>query len=333
MVIADAMPAVMGVGDLAWHPNGRPSPELVPAEVLCADADDWVGKPVTLGHPEGNRVTQADWHGLTDTPVVGRIAAAHAEDGKLKGEVLLFEQRRPLVEQNVDPAKPVMDVSICVTASTDPSRKGMDAKGRAYEGAWTRIGVRDHLALLPESKGACSTSMGAGFPRAAQDGGSMSDLKQKAADPKSVKPDTDAVVEPSFEDRLKPILEPLHNTITKLADSIKELAGRQDQFDRIADDFACREQAKREELAGQLIACKLYEDSDRDNLAKRSIESLEREVRAAQHGVPATGFPPVQSTLAAGPPQRPKDHTVKVVKGPTSFSGWFDRKQAAGGGS
>lgn len=160
----------------------------------------------------------------------------------------------------------------------------------------------------------------------------MSDKTKKpdAESPKSVEVTAAAKSpEPSFEERLKPILEPLQKTVATLAETVKDLAGKQADFARVADDFSCREESRRDELATQLIACKLYEEKAKEDLLKRSIESLEREVRAAQHGVTATGFPRPISTLNGGPRQATdEDANIKTMPAPKSFSSMFKKKQA-----
>lgn len=333
------MPVIMGVGDLAWQAEGISAPELVEADVLCADVEEWSGKPVTLGHPAGGEVTQADWHGLTDTPVVGRIVTAGSDGPKLRSEIVLFEGRRQQVIDSVDPNEPMMNVSIGIRAATDHTKKGVDRQGRSYTGAWSRITKRDHLALLPHDRGACSIEMGAGFPRTNKTGGDMTltdetkkliagldadalkgilsaeTLKalgpQEAAggdsgDGEGDTPDSEdksdqrtnkAADADKGDGQFDKVLAAIEG-ITKKVDTVEtKLAS----FDAMAAEHAGKADADKASAIDRLIACKLYEDSDKESLDKRSLDSLQREVRAAEHGAPASTF----STLSGGPRQEP----------------------------
>ena len=350
------LPAVMGVGNLAWQAQGLSQPELVPADVLCADPDEWIGKPVTLGHPESGSVTTADWLGLTDTPVVGRIASARVKDEKLHSEIAIYEQRMAALTENLDSSQPVMNVSIGVRAMTDPGAGGVDKDGRAYSGKWSRLTHRDHLALLPHSTGACSTTMGAGFPRAAEKNRTIADkertmtsetladlvgkltveqvkgmLSKDVLAELSAKPSEKQEPEPPAdppkakdEQKVNQGETPEAVALKKLTEQIEAMSAKLAGFDRVAEAHQQKEDLKKAELIERLIQCKLYEKTDEEALGKRSIESLEREVRAAQHNVPTSLLPPFQS-LNMGPRQDP-DKQPKGTKTARSFAEMLKKK-------
>ena len=153
--------------------NGSHGPLYHPAEELSKFPQAWNGTPVIIYHPtdEKGQYISANIPEVIDEQVVGRVFNVVYEDGKLKGEVWLNENKTaqiaPEVLKMVREGKAI-DVSV-----------GVFTEDIMQEGNWNGenyIGIAknhrpDHLAILPDVAGACSLKDGCGLGVNKEDGG------------------------------------------------------------------------------------------------------------------------------------------------------------------
>lgn len=146
---------------------GSEGPLFYPGEELGKTPQVWNHKPVIVYHP-----TASDGKGISacDPPIlsnrqVGLIMNAHFEDGKLKAEAWLDESRTNKIDERISQAiekNQVMELSTGLF--TDNKDESGEWNGVKYD-VTARNFRPDHLALLPDLKGACSIEDGAGFLR------------------------------------------------------------------------------------------------------------------------------------------------------------------------
>lgn len=154
--------------------NGSHGPLLHLAEDLGRYPGAWNGMPVTIDHPEeeGQNVS-ANSPELIDNGVVGRVYNTRMEDGKLKAEAWLDEEK--LQELSVvayEYIKQGHPLEVSVGVFTDEETATGDWNGEKYESI-ARNHRPDHLALLPEGEGACSWADGCGIRTNEKEGGNM----------------------------------------------------------------------------------------------------------------------------------------------------------------
>lgn len=130
----------------------------------------WNGIPVVVNHPEENGVgVSANSPDIVDEQVIGRVYNTHFEDGKLRAEAWINENKASQVSPEVltylRSGRP-LDVSLGVFTEDEPTSG--EFNGEEYT-AIARNHRPDHLALLPGAQGACSWEDGCGV-RANKDG-------------------------------------------------------------------------------------------------------------------------------------------------------------------
>lgn len=145
--------------------NGSNGPLYYPAEEFEKTPAAWNHKPIVVYHPEinGQGVSACDPIILT-AQKVGVIMNTEW-DGKLKAEAWLEESRIAAVDDRISQA---IENGQMMELST-----GLFTDNEITEGEWNgeeysyiaRNYRPDHLALLPDRKGACSIADGAGFLR------------------------------------------------------------------------------------------------------------------------------------------------------------------------
>lgn len=143
--------------------HGSAGPLFHPEEELSRAPHLWNGRPVTVPHPENNgQPASANTPDAIERYVVGTVLNAVFEDGKLKAEAWLDEERlrqySPAALEHIRQARP-LDVSVGVF--TDDDQSPGEWNGEHYT-AIARNHAPDHLALLPGNEGACSWSDGCG---------------------------------------------------------------------------------------------------------------------------------------------------------------------------
>ena len=133
-----------------------------PKEELEKTPVTWNHKPVVVYHPNGPTACDPD---VLTARKIGVIMNTTYEDGKLKAEAWLDPERMKKVDNRVAEAiesKTMMELSTGLFTDTD------GAEGDWGEEHYDSIASNyrpDHLALLPDMKGACSMEDGAGFLR------------------------------------------------------------------------------------------------------------------------------------------------------------------------
>lgn len=145
---------------------GSFGPLYYPAEELSKTPAVWNMKPIVVEHPSCNGVgISACDPDVIRTRGVGLIMNAMFEDGKLKAEAWIDKAKAEIVDNRIIEAienNEMMELSTGLFTDTE-SIKG-EFNGKKYESI-ARNYRPDHLALLPESTGACSVADGAGFLR------------------------------------------------------------------------------------------------------------------------------------------------------------------------
>jgi len=145
--------------------NGSQGPLYYPAEELQQTAHYWNGKPIVVYHPD---MYTAGWAGcptVFNKQKVGTVFNARFEKGKLKADAWIDKQRVGQVDRRIVEAiqtKKPMEVSTGLF--TDNLQQRGQWNGTRYE-AIARNHRPDHLAILPDLRGACSLDDGAGLIR------------------------------------------------------------------------------------------------------------------------------------------------------------------------
>lgn len=147
--------------------NGSDGPGYYPPEKVVDQPAAWNHVPVTLYHPvanDGSKVS-AGTPGVLDKQGCGFLLNSSAKNGKLKTEVWLDVELADRLDRRLvsalETGKP-MEVSTGVFLSKQQAPEGSTHNGVVYE--WVVTGMQpDHLAILPDGKGACSLRDGCGL--------------------------------------------------------------------------------------------------------------------------------------------------------------------------
>ena len=156
---------------------GSNGPLYYPGDELAKTPMVWNHKPIVVYHPQinGVGVSACDPIILTNRKI-GIILNARFEDGKLHAEAWLEVERVKLVDNRILES---LEAGKTVELST-----GLFTDNETTEGTWNDEGYTaiarnyrpDHLAILPDKKGACSIEDGAGLLRLNEE---IADLKQQ----------------------------------------------------------------------------------------------------------------------------------------------------------
>lgn len=144
--------------------NGSHGPLFHPATELGKFPEVWNGIPVIVRHPQKNGMyVSANSPDIVDEQVIGRVYNTRMEDGKLKADVWINENKAikvyPEILGYLHSGKPI-DVSVGVF--TEDELTPGEWNGEQYIGI-AKNHRPDHLALLPNEKGACSLEDGCGL--------------------------------------------------------------------------------------------------------------------------------------------------------------------------
>jgi hypothetical protein len=144
--------------------NGSQGPLLHEISELGKFPASWNGIPIVIYHPEEDgEPVSANSPDIVDNMVVGRVYNTEVEGKKLKAEAWFDEEQlntvSPETLQDINDGK-LIEVSL-----------GMFTENEMVEGTWGKEEYKgiahnhrpDHLAILPDQKGACSTEDGAGL--------------------------------------------------------------------------------------------------------------------------------------------------------------------------
>lgn len=141
--------------------NGSNGPIFYSKEELKKIPKMWNMKPVVVHHPKtGDTATTPE---IIQNQGVGMVMNARWQDNKLKAEAWINKQKADKVDKRIINAitngNP-MEVSTGMFADFTPQAGKWN--NEAYIGTAKQIRA-DHLAILPEGKGACSVADGAGL--------------------------------------------------------------------------------------------------------------------------------------------------------------------------
>jgi hypothetical protein len=137
-----------------------------PEEELAKVPVIWNYKPVVVYHPQfnGASISACD-QDVIEKQKIGILMNTRFEDGKLKSECWIEEEKTKLVDDRV-----LNSIELCLMMEVST---GLFTDNEQSEGEWngekyTAIARNyrpDHLAILPDQKGACSIQDGAGLLR------------------------------------------------------------------------------------------------------------------------------------------------------------------------
>lgn len=138
-----------------------------PGSELAQNTHLWNHKPVVVYHPKKNGVgVSACQPDVLNTHKVGVILNTRFEDGKLKADAWVEVARLEEIDDRVIEAleaDTMMELSTGLFTENEMVENG-EWNGEEYD-AVARAYAPDHLAILPDQKGACSIADGAGFLR------------------------------------------------------------------------------------------------------------------------------------------------------------------------
>ena len=144
--------------------DGSAGPVLHTQEEMAKFPASWDGIPVTVGHPlENGQPISANSPGVVDHAVVGRVYHTKMNNGRLKGEVWAdvekLKQASLLAYAYIMQQKP-LEVSVGVFSDDELTPGQWETENYV---AIAHNYRPDHLALLPDTPGACSWLDGCGI--------------------------------------------------------------------------------------------------------------------------------------------------------------------------
>lgn len=146
--------------------SGSNGPLYYPPQELKRSVPHWNGKPVVVYHPElYNQPIAAAEPGVHNRQKIGTVFNTRFDGFKLSAEAWIDAERVRKVDSRVAEAiqsRRIVEVSTGVYSQHEYAPGAW--KGERYEYI-ARHYVPDHLAVLPDQKGACSISDGAGLCR------------------------------------------------------------------------------------------------------------------------------------------------------------------------
>lgn len=148
--------------------DGSNGPLLYPADELEKTPEIWNNKPVVVNHPSKNgQGISACSPIVMSTRSIGVIMNTHFSDGKLKAEAWLEIERIKKVDDRIlNMLEENKMIEVSTGLYTDHEKKeGSWGEDKEKYTAIARNYRPDHLAVLPDLKGACSIEDGAGLLR------------------------------------------------------------------------------------------------------------------------------------------------------------------------
>lgn len=165
---------------------GSRGPLLHTPEQLQANVEDWNGHPVVINHPKNEAGNYISAH-TEGVEAVGTILNTRYENGlradlQLNADVL--QQNHPHVYASIIAAQPI---EVSIGAFSQENNTPGTYEGTNYIGQTLSYNP-DHLAILPNTRGACSTDAGCGIRvneeqnNNQKEGNQPMKLKEKAAE-------------------------------------------------------------------------------------------------------------------------------------------------------
>jgi hypothetical protein len=167
------VPTVPLIGDQVIHAVNAPHAEFVPAAPLALAPHQWNGRPLVLGHPvkDGHQISANDPR-VMEHQAFGFMAETHINGKRLGTEAWVDTARllKAATRQGLDGERMLErmrngePIEVSVGAFVTTNDKTGTVGGKNYKGEWVTIAA-DHLAFLPNGRGACSLEMGCGTGR------------------------------------------------------------------------------------------------------------------------------------------------------------------------
>lgn len=151
------------------HAVNAENPEFVSATVLEKSATQWEGFPLVINHPSKNgKKISASEPGVLEASGFGVIRTPKFIRKRLGLEALVDVERLQKLgeDQLLEDLRAGEPIEVSVGAFVRVNEKEGTYLGKKYKGEWLDI-IPDHLAFLPNGRGACSLEMGCGAHRAA----------------------------------------------------------------------------------------------------------------------------------------------------------------------
>jgi len=144
--------------------NGSQGPLLHEITELGKFPDSWNGIPVVIYHPtKDDEPVSANSPEIIDTRTVGRIYNTNVEGKKLKAEVWFDEDKlNTISETTLNDINDSKEIEVSLGMFTENEEKEGEYEGEEYVGI-AHNHRPDHLAILPDQKGACSVEDGCGI--------------------------------------------------------------------------------------------------------------------------------------------------------------------------
>lgn len=137
---------------------------LVPMEEFARFVDAWEGRPVPVTHPEINgEYVSANRLEIKEKYVIGTFQNVKAEANKLKGEIWIDIAKaiKKGFSNLVENLKAGKTIEVSTAYFADVEEKSGEFGGQPFDSIHRNLRP-DHLALLPNDKGACSVEDGCG---------------------------------------------------------------------------------------------------------------------------------------------------------------------------
>lgn len=146
--------------------NGSKGPLYYPKEEVTKNVIAWNNMPLTLGHPTENGVPRsARIPRILEKFGLGYVFNAHSRNGKLDGEAWFDIDRtlaiEPSIIRKLEAGEPIELSTGLFTENVPVGNTGANYKGRRYV-AVAKNYKPDHLAVLIDTRGACSIEDGCG---------------------------------------------------------------------------------------------------------------------------------------------------------------------------
>jgi hypothetical protein len=145
--------------------NGSQGPLFYPAKEIQRSVAAWNGRPVVVYHPDFYGGGIAGNPDVFNRQKVGTIFNAKYANGRLVAEAWIDIERADQVDGRVlDSIRSNRMMELSTGLFTDRDDRTGAFNGRNYDGIATNYRP-DHLALLPDTSGACSLADGCGLLR------------------------------------------------------------------------------------------------------------------------------------------------------------------------
>ena len=169
--------------------DGSNGPLYYPSNEIATNADAWNNMPIVVYHPTvGGKRVSARNPAILDVSAIGLVLNVRVVDEKLVGEGWFEIDRTRKIDDRVlrslEKGQPI-ELSTGLFTEDKAAPEGSNFKGVSY--SFTARNYRpDHLAILPDMKGACSIQDGCGVFNKGNDtsnntGENVMDEKEKKA--------------------------------------------------------------------------------------------------------------------------------------------------------